>query len=45
MDYVLQTQELCKSYRSFKALDHLQMHIPKGSIYGMIGKTEQVKQR
>ena len=38
MDYVLQTQELCKSYRSFKALDHLQMHIPKGSIYGMSGK-------
>ena len=38
MDYVLTTDSLCKHYRHFKALDHLTMHVPKGSIYGFIGK-------
>ena len=38
MDYVLKTEELSKSYRGFKALDGLSMHVPKGSIYGFVGK-------
>ncbi len=38
MEYVLQTNSLCKQYRSFRALDHLTMHVPKGSIYGFVGK-------
>lgn len=38
MDYVLTTDALGKSYRSFKALNGLSMHVPKGSIYGFIGK-------
>ena len=38
MDYVLRTDALCKSYRHFKALNGLSMHIPKGAIYGFIGK-------
>ena len=38
MDYVLQTNALCKHYRQFKALDGLTMHIPKGAIYGFVGK-------
>ena len=38
MDYVLTTNSLCKQYRHFKALNGLSMHIPKGSIYGFVGK-------
>ena len=38
MDYVLQTNGLCKDYRNFKALKDLTMHVPKGSIYGLVGK-------
>ena len=38
MDYVLKTDNLCKRYKSFKALDGLTMHVPKGSIYGFVGK-------
>lgn len=38
MEYVLKTNELCKKYRNFKALDGVTMHIPKGAIYGFVGK-------
>ena len=38
MDYVLETNALCKSYGSFKALNAVSMHIPKGAIYGFVGK-------
>lgn len=38
MDYCLTTNGLCKQYRHFKALDGLSMHVPKGSIYGFVGK-------
>lgn len=38
MDYVLTTDALCKQYGQFKALDGLNMHVPKGSIYGFVGK-------
>ena len=38
MDYVLQTNALCKSYRHFKALNGLFMNVPKGAIYGFVGK-------
>jgi ABC-2 type transport system ATP-binding protein len=38
MDYVLKTNSLCKHYRNFKALDGLTMHVPKGSIYGFVGR-------
>lgn len=38
MEYVLETTGLCKYYRSFKALDSLTMHVPKGAIYGLVGK-------
>ena len=38
MEYVLQTNQLTKKYGSFSALDHLTMHIPKGAIYGFVGK-------
>ncbi len=38
MEYCLETNGLCKRYRGFKALDGLSMHVPKGAIYGFIGK-------
>ena len=38
MEYVLETSALGKSYGHFKALNNLSMHVPKGSIYGFIGK-------
>ena len=38
MDYVLETNALCKSYKRFKALNGLSIHVEKGSIYGLVGK-------
>lgn len=38
MEYVLKTNALCKNYRNFKALNSLSMSVPKGSIYGFVGK-------
>ena len=38
MEYILETHNLEKRYKHFKAISNLNMHIPKGSIYGLIGK-------
>ena len=38
MDYILETRSLSKHYRHFKALDGMDMHVPKGAIYGLVGK-------
>ncbi len=39
MEYVLETNGLCKRYRGFTALNGLNMHIPKGAIYyGFVGR-------
>ena len=38
MDYVLKTNSLCKQYKNFKALSGLTMNVPKGSIYGFVGR-------
>lgn len=38
MDYILQTKNLCKYYRQFKALNGLTMNVPKGAIYGFVGR-------
>lgn len=38
MDYVLRTNALCKKYKDYKVLNGLSINIPKGSIYGIIGK-------
>ena len=38
MEYVLTTNALQKSYRHFKALDNLSIHVPKGAVYGLVGK-------
>lgn len=38
MEYVLKTNALCKTYKGFKALNGLSMNVPKGAIYGFVGK-------
>ena len=38
MEYILETDLLTKRYRNFSALNGLTMHIPKGSIYGFVGR-------
>lgn len=38
MDYILQTCQLTKTYKRFQALTGLTMNVPKGSIYGFVGK-------
>lgn len=38
MEYILKTKELVKSYGKHIALNNLVMNVPKGSIYGFIGK-------
>ena len=38
MEYVLQTDNLTKCYKNIPALDGLTMHIPKGAIYGFVGR-------
>lgn len=38
MEYVLTANALSKHYGKFKALNDLSMHVPKGAIYGFVGK-------
>lgn len=38
MEYVLTTATLQKKYGHFTALNNVSMHIPRGSIYGFVGK-------
>ena len=38
MEYVLETHALTKRYRDFTALQNLNMRVPKGAIYGIVGR-------
>lgn len=38
MSYVLTAQGLSKRYGRFQALDNFSIHVPKGAIYGFVGK-------
>jgi len=38
MEYILTANALSKSYQHFKALNSLSISIPKGAIYGLVGK-------
>lgn len=38
MEIVLEAHNLEKRYKDFRALNHANIHIEKGSIYGLIGK-------
>ncbi len=37
-EVVLKTERLCKSYRSFNALDNVDMTVYRGDVYGLIGR-------
>lgn len=36
--YIVETFDLCKNYKGKKAVDHVNMHIEKGDIYGFVGE-------
>ena len=38
MDFILETTELKKNYRQIKALSGVTMHVPKNSVYGLVGR-------
>lgn len=38
MEYILETNNLEKKYKNFKAISDLNIHVKKGAIYGLIGK-------
>ena len=38
MEYVLTAEHLSKTYRRFRALDGLSLRVPKGAIYGLVGR-------
>ncbi len=38
MEIILETNNLEKKYKDFRALNHANIHIEKGAIYGLIGK-------
>ena len=38
MDNILTAESLWKSYKGFHALSGLNMHVPKGSVYGLVGR-------
>lgn len=35
--YIIETSQLTKSYHGKPAVDHLDLHVPEGSIYGFLG--------
>lgn len=38
MDYILETKQLTKVYNKRAVVDHVDMHVERGDIYGLIGK-------
>ena len=38
MEYVLETNALIKSYRGYTALGGLDMRVPRGAVYGLVGR-------
>lgn len=38
MEYALRTENLQKKYRHFRALSGVNMNVPKGAIYGFVGR-------
>jgi ABC-2 type transport system ATP-binding protein len=37
-DYVIETDRLCRSFKDTTALDNLTLRVPRGSIYGFLGR-------
>ena len=38
MQTVVETQELCKVYGQRRAVDGVELHVPEGCVYGLIGR-------
>ncbi|MDD6305746.1 MAG: ATP-binding cassette domain-containing protein, partial [Clostridiales bacterium] len=38
MDYVMETKNLTKQYKSVTVVDHVNLHVPEGKIYGLLGR-------
>ncbi|MCR4775465.1 MAG: ATP-binding cassette domain-containing protein, partial [Saccharofermentans sp.] len=38
MEYILTTDSLTKKYKKHEALKDVSINVPKGSIFGLIGK-------
>lgn len=34
---IIETHQLTKSYKDFTSVDHVNLHVPKGSVYGFLG--------
>lgn len=37
MEYVIQTENLCRQFGSVRAVHNLSLNVPKGSVYGFLG--------
>ena len=37
MQTVIETKALCKQYGPHTAVDHVELHVPQGCVYGFIG--------
>lgn len=42
MDAVLRVRELTKSFKGHQVLRGVSMEIPKGSIYGLVGRNGEI---
>ena len=38
LKYTIQTYELCKKYEGCSVVWNVSMHVPKGQIYGLLGR-------
>lgn len=38
MESIIETVNLTKQYGTFTAVDHVSLHVPKGKIYGLLGR-------
>lgn len=38
MKYVIETENLTKQYATTTVVDHINLHVPKGKIYGLLGR-------
>jgi len=37
MDYIITTEQLTKKYKNFTSVNHISLHVRRGSIYGFLG--------
>lgn len=38
MELIIETEQLTKQYGTFTAVDHVNLHVPRGIIYGLLGR-------